>query len=916
MMSGQAREILLRIATDTKRAIDELDNVGDGIKRVGKSADSVKDSLARMGHAAAAAWSAGSLARASDTWTGFASKMALVSPSAESAATSMAQVFDVAQKTGQSLDSVSTVFQRISQNALQYNLSQQKTVQITQAVANAVTLSGASAEGAQAALMQFGQALASGQLRGEELNSVMEQTPALAEAIARGMGKSVGDLKKLGEEGALAAKDVLAAIASESARLEEEAGKMGMTFARAGQQMSNAFAQFVGGQHGGAMGSAAEGLSTIAKNMDAVGSAAIVAAGTFAAFKLASWASTAALAVAELHPVVRAVTIAAGAALAVFEGWGKLKELLPKSALDNSLAGVKAISDELAKANVQIAALSKEQVRVLKVRAQAELGVLEGQIKTGQGELLGMTPGSAAYREKEKALNALDAQFLKTSADLKELIKNEDEAGTKAFKAAMASADLQTKAGKRNEAIEKARQAMVTGLMGTDDPRLQQQLAEQFFAKEREIRAGDKHKATKEETALDRLKLEGRAADAGIAPQTLKEIDALNVGLDKRNISYEEYLRLAGIAMANDPVIAKNAKVITDQTKEQAQATALVNDYRANNEATVKRIAAEAELAQMSERQRLVVEAQYKAEEDFRRIKERIIEQVKDETAKTEALAAAEAELAIQKAKVSSATANAYDAQRTFDAGWNQAFQRYQDEATNAAKTAETVFTSATDAMVDAGTRWATGQKVNFENVLSSFAQMIIQMQMKQAAASIVGSFNGAGGVGGFLGSLFNGGNAGAGSMVANTASTFSTPVAAPAAVSFMPLNHGGGIAGFESSSMRLVPHSLFAGATRYHTGAIAGDEVPTILRRGEGVFTEGQMKALSPAGGGLSVTINNNGTPQRVTGQRESVDSRGRRSLALDVEDMVAAGARRPGSAVHNAMRGTFAAEPALVGR
>ncbi|WP_373224514.1 tape measure protein, partial [Proteus mirabilis] len=80
-------------------------------------------------------------------------------------------------------------------------LSQQKVAELTETVSKAVAISGASATAAQAALTQFGQALASGQLRGEELNSVMEQTPALAKAIADGMNVSVGELRKKAQDG-------------------------------------------------------------------------------------------------------------------------------------------------------------------------------------------------------------------------------------------------------------------------------------------------------------------------------------------------------------------------------------------------------------------------------------------------------------------------------------------------------------------------------------------------------------------------------------------------------------------------------------------------------------------------------------------------------------------------------------------
>lgn len=63
---------------------------------------------------------------------------------------------------------------------------------------------------------------------------------------------------------------------------------------------------------------------------------------------------------------------------------------------------------------------------------------------------------------------------------------------------------------------------------------------------------------------------------------------------------------------------------------------------------------------------------------------------------------------------------------------------------------------------------------------------------------------------------------------------------------------HSGGIVGSESTFTRDISPMLFAGAKKFHTGGIAGDEVPIIAKRGEGVFTEGQMKAL---GGSSSET-------------------------------------------------------------
>jgi len=61
--------------------------------------------------------------------------------------------------------------------------------------------------------------------------------------------------------------------------------------------------------------------------------------------------------------------------------------------------------------------------------------------------------------------------------------------------------------------------------------------------------------------------------------------------------------------------------------------------------------------------------------------------------------------------------------------------------------------------------------------------------------------------------------------------------------------NHTGGIVGAGEGGNKSVSPFVFAGAQRYHTGGIVGDEVPIIAKRKEGVFTEGQMKALGSAG-------------------------------------------------------------------
>ena len=76
----------------------------------------------------------------------------------------------------------------------------------------ATILAGATASESAGAFLQLSQALGSGVLRGQELNSILEQAPLIAQAIATEMGATVGALKKFGEEGQITSEIVIAAL--------------------------------------------------------------------------------------------------------------------------------------------------------------------------------------------------------------------------------------------------------------------------------------------------------------------------------------------------------------------------------------------------------------------------------------------------------------------------------------------------------------------------------------------------------------------------------------------------------------------------------------------------------------------------------------------------------------------------------
>lgn len=168
-----------------------------------------------------------------------------------------------------------------------------------------LVISGASGESASAAIFQLQQALASGVLRGEELNSVMEQTPIIAQSIVDYLGISKGELRDMAAEGKITAdivKNAMFAAAEETnAKFEE----MPMTW-------SQVFTVF--GNYGiRALQPVLMGLSWVANNLEIIGPLVLAAGGAFAIFQIAAnWTKIAAFATAAYHGAVMLLSVGYG----------------------------------------------------------------------------------------------------------------------------------------------------------------------------------------------------------------------------------------------------------------------------------------------------------------------------------------------------------------------------------------------------------------------------------------------------------------------------------------------------------------------------------------------------------------------------------------------------------------------------
>ena len=148
----------------------------------------------------------------------------------------------IADDTRSGLEETAKLYGNFVRGAQALGASQADASRATETFSKSLKISGAGAAEAASATLQFGQALASGVLRGDEFNSVMESSPRLARLLADSLGVPVGALRKMAEEGELTADKLLRALTDQkfTAGIDAEFKQIPVTFDDAMTQVSNA----------------------------------------------------------------------------------------------------------------------------------------------------------------------------------------------------------------------------------------------------------------------------------------------------------------------------------------------------------------------------------------------------------------------------------------------------------------------------------------------------------------------------------------------------------------------------------------------------------------------------------------------------------------------------------------------------
>lgn len=252
-----------------RNAQSELSKIERSIDHLNKTAGKVEFFGKTLLAGFSGAQIVSSLKDQADHYTELSNKIKLVSENEKQHAQAMAAVFDISMKTAQSTQAVSAVYQSFAQNAKELGISQRQVADVTETISKAVAISGASAAEAQNSLTQFGQVLLMGKFRAQEYNSVMTQTPAVMQAIARGLGVTMAQLKAMSDDGELTTDKIISGIERSKASVDELYGKTSTTVSASLQNLSTATEKWVGELDSslGATEAVASAINVLANNL-------------------------------------------------------------------------------------------------------------------------------------------------------------------------------------------------------------------------------------------------------------------------------------------------------------------------------------------------------------------------------------------------------------------------------------------------------------------------------------------------------------------------------------------------------------------------------------------------------------------------------------------------------------------------
>jgi tape measure domain-containing protein len=241
----------------------------------------------------------------SDSMTSITARLDMMNDGLQTTEELNRMIYESAQRVGASYQQTASFISKIGILAGDAFQSSEQTVTFAEQLNKIMALSGTTSAEASGAITQLTQALASGVLRGDELNSVMEQLPMIQNVIADYMGVSKGAIRDLAAEGLITADVVKNAVLNAADYINAKFENMPVTWGRVWNRMQNAAIW--------ALQPVLNAVNWLANNLSIIGPIVAGLAASFVVFQVAAhWTQIAAAAAGAYHAVVRVLTIGFG----------------------------------------------------------------------------------------------------------------------------------------------------------------------------------------------------------------------------------------------------------------------------------------------------------------------------------------------------------------------------------------------------------------------------------------------------------------------------------------------------------------------------------------------------------------------------------------------------------------------------
>lgn len=277
---SQFNSELTGVREELTRTVSEVEKLRSSITSAQPPAENLTASLKKLGTAFLGSKLVSGIVSVSDEMTQTTARLNLMNDGLQSTADLQELIYQSAMRSRGTYNATADAVAKMGLLAGDAFSSNQETIAFVEQLNKQFKIAGTSAEGQAAAMLQITQAMSSGVLRGEELNSVFEQAPTIIQSIADYLGVSVGEIRSMAQEGELTASVVKSALLSSAEETNQKFSEIPLTWSDVWTQASNMAIM--------ALQPLLEAINWVANNIEVIGPLVLAAAAAFALFAVAA----------------------------------------------------------------------------------------------------------------------------------------------------------------------------------------------------------------------------------------------------------------------------------------------------------------------------------------------------------------------------------------------------------------------------------------------------------------------------------------------------------------------------------------------------------------------------------------------------------------------------------------------------